>query len=457
MGIMSYEYAFLLQKLKAPQTNTGNSFAVGAARLPYFLNLKGPAIPVDTACSSSLVAIHLACQALRQSEISMALAGGVSLYLLPETYVGMCSAGMVSPSGQCRAFDDDADGFVPGEGVGAVVLKRLSDAERDGDHIYGLIVGSDINQDGKTNGITAPSVNSQIELARTIYTSYGIDPGTIGYIEAHGTGTKLGDPIELEALDTVFREWTKKRQFCGLGSVKSNIGHTSAAAGVAGVQKTLLAMRHQQIPASLHFSKPNRHYDFENSPFYVNVRLREWAAGDTPRRAAVSAFGFSGTNAHLVLEEYTGRTATPAPTSLRPVAIVLSARREDQLRDMATRLDNHLAAANGNGVDLQSLAWTLQTGRAELEERAAFIAASVAELSAGLKGFLSGSLTDGKSFRGAIDRKDEAVPALSEDPSFRETVAAWLRQGEIARVLQLWVKGLDVDWTTLYGGVKPRR
>ena len=245
MGIMSYEYAFLLHQRKAELTNTGNSFAIGAARIPYFLNLKGPAIPIDTACSSSLVAIHLACQALRQREIDMALAGGVSLYLAPESYVGMCAAGMVSPEGQCKAFDDDADGFVPGEGAGGLVLKRLADAERDGDHIYGLIIGSGINQDGRTNGITAPSVDRQMNLVRNIYAKYGIDPTTIGYVETHGTGTKLGDPIELEALAAVFRESTDRRKFCGLGSVKSNIGHTSAAAGVAGVQKTLLAMLHK--------------------------------------------------------------------------------------------------------------------------------------------------------------------------------------------------------------------
>ena len=460
MGIMSYEYAFLLHQRKAELTNTGNSFAIGAARIPYFLNLKGPAIPIDTACSSSLVAIHLACQALRQREIDMALAGGVSLYLAPESYVGMCAAGMVSPEGQCKAFDDDADGFVPGEGAGGLVLKRLADAERDGDHIYGLIIGSGVNQDGRTNGITAPSVDRQMNLVRNIYAKYGIDPTTIGYVETHGTGTKLGDPIELEALATVFRESTDRRKFCGLGSVKSNIGHTSAAAGVAGVQKTLLAILHKQLPASLHFKQPNRHFNFEDSPFYVNTDLKSWKTETpSPRRAAVSAFGFSGTNAHLVLEEY-GGPASSSPVSSRssPVPIVLSARRAEQLREVVRRLHDHLTATQDSAaIDLQSLAYTLQVGRAELEERLAFIVGSADELIRALQGFLADLPGDAKRFRGEAKQKDEIVQAFADDEAFMETVGQWIRQGHLARVLQLWVKGLEVDWNSFHKGARPGR
>ncbi|MCP5002908.1 MAG: thioester reductase, partial [Planctomycetes bacterium] len=299
LGIMSNEYSLLLSQRKLVSTDTtGNSYAIAAARIAYYLNLKGPAIPVDTACSSSLVAIHLACQALLNHEIDMALAGGVSLYLTPESYLGMCQAGMLSPQGQCKTFDDSANGFVPGEGVGAAVLKRLKDAERDNDSIYGVILGSGINQDGKTNGITAPSVNSQIELERDIYSKYKIDPESISYVETHGTGTKLGDPIELEALSTVFQEKTKKKNYCALASVKSNIGHTSGAAGVASVHKVLLSMKHQKLVPSLHCTKENAHFDFKNSPFYVNKETKVWETNvNSLRRACVSSFGFSGTNA----------------------------------------------------------------------------------------------------------------------------------------------------------------
>lgn len=261
LGIMSSEYGALCRERgKADMSSgfgfahtTGSSYAIAAARLAYYLNLKGPAIPIDTACSSSLVAVHLACQALLNREIDMALAGGVSLYLTPETYVSMCDAGMLSPDGQCKAFDNSANGFVPGEGVGAIVLKRLGDAEADGDSIHGVILGSGVNQDGRTNGITAPSLSSQMELVRDIYEKYGIDPESIGYVEMHGTGTKLGDPIELEAISAVFKERTSRKGYCAIGSVKSNIGHTSGAAGIAGIQKAVLLMRHKKLVPTLHY------------------------------------------------------------------------------------------------------------------------------------------------------------------------------------------------------------
>ena len=236
LGIMSHEYEQLLSEQKASEMSVlSASYAMAAARIAYLLNLKGPAIPIDTACSSSLVATHLACQALRHQEIDMALVGGVTLYLTPDSYVGMSSAGMLSADGQCKAFDASANGFVPAEGVGALVFKRLAEAEADHDQIYGVIIGSGTNQDGATNGITAPSARSQTALVREIYDKYDIDPESISYVEMHATGTKLGDPIELEALATVFQQRTQRKQFCAIGSVKTNIGHTMAAAGVTSV------------------------------------------------------------------------------------------------------------------------------------------------------------------------------------------------------------------------------
>ena len=404
LGIMGSEYVTALRKNTAGAMNiTGNNLAIAAARISYFLNLKGPAIAIDTACSSSLVATHLACQALLNREIDMALAGGVSLYLTEDTYLGMCAAGMLSPDGQCKTFDNSADGFVPGEGVGALVLKRLSDAEADHDTIYGVIIGSGINQDGKTNGITAPSVNSQIELVRDIYQRYHIHPDSISYVEMHGTGTKLGDPIELEALSTVFQAKTERKNYCAIGSVKSNIGHTLVAAGMASLHKTLLCLKNNQIVPSLNFHAPNEHFDFARSPFYVNTQLKPWL-GDTgaPRRAAVSSFGYSGTNAHLVIEEYRApadRATTPVIVdATHPIVFVLSAKSAAQLRAVAAAMKDWLDAHPSS--NLADLAYTLQVGRDAMEYRLAFLADSKDALQKRLQGFL-----------------DEQIAAIAADAS----------------------------------------
>src|SRR6185437_15222491 len=236
---------------------TGNSPAILPARIAYHLDLVGPCVAVDTACSSSLVAIYQACRSLTDGECDLALAGGVAAFATPEHLVLSSSVGMLSPTGRCRPFDADADGLALGEGVGVVLLKPLARALADGDPVHGVIKGIGVNQDGHTNGITAPSARSQAALALDVYRRFGIDPAAIGYIETHGTGTALGDPIEVEALTSVFRQFTERRQFIPIGSIKSNIGHSSHAAGVAGLIKVLLAMRAGQLPPTLHFKTPN--------------------------------------------------------------------------------------------------------------------------------------------------------------------------------------------------------
>jgi acyl transferase domain-containing protein/acyl carrier protein len=450
LGIMSSEYSLLLAKGNPLNVETtGNSFAIGAARIAYHLNLKGPAIPVDTACSSSLVAIHLACQALLSHEIDMGLAGGVSLYLIPESYLGMCRAGMLSRDGQCKTFDNRADGFVPGEGVGTVVLKRLSDAERDGDEIYGVIIGSGINQDGKTNGITAPSVNSQIDLLRDVYRRYDIDASTIDYVETHGTGTKLGDPIELEALSTVFKEHGGKRNACALGAVKTNLGHTSGAAGVAGVHKVLLSLRNGALAPNVNLQQENALFDFGASPFHVSRDARDWMPpSGRKRRAAVSAFGFSGTNAHVVIEEYVP-TLRRAPSGPQPCVVPLSARTAEQLRTMAQELLEFLERAE-SGIDLRDLAYTLQIGRDPMRERAAWVAGSVEDLQAQLRDFLAGR-PGGQ--RGTVTRShDTTIPT-------EEAAALFRREGALqsAALAALWVEGAEIDWAACHLDAQPRR
>jgi polyketide synthase PksN len=461
LGISTNEYMSLLSRhgvLSAPVTS--NSGAIAAARIAYYLNLKGPAISVDTACSSSLVAVHLASQAILNGEIDMALAGGVSLWLTADSYVAMSQAGMFSPSGQCKTFDDSADGIVNGEGVGAVVLKRLRDAERDGDAIYGVILGSAINQDGRTNGITAPSVNSQIELERGLYARHGIDPETINYVETHGTGTRLGDPIELEALSTVFSEKTTKKNFCALGSVKSNIGHTTSASGVAGLQKVLLSIRHRTLVPTLNVTEETSRFDFRSSPFYVSRETKPWeAAPGSLRRAAVSSFGFSGTNAHLVVEEY----PSPAPVAPRhgqPAFIIpLSARTADQLRQKARDLLALLRTEQRTEqpVDLAAVAYTLQVGREAMEERLGFLVTSVDELAEKLAAFAGGEKNIDGMHRGRVEPGRDDLAIIGHDDDMQEAIEKWIARKKLSKLLELWIRGLSFDWSKLHGDDKPRR
>jgi acyl transferase domain-containing protein len=243
VGCSAGDYQMLFKGESPAQAFWGNANSLTPSRIAYYLNLQGPAVAVDTGCSSSLVAIHLACHGLWSHETEIALAGGVFIQCTPAFHLSAHRAGMLSPVGKCRAFDENAEGFVSGEGVGVIVLKRLSDALAAGDHIFGVIRGSSINQDGRSNGITAPSLQAQERLEREVYERFGIDPGRIQMIEAHGTGTRIGDPIEFEALDRAFRRFTKKEHYCALGSVKTNIGHTTSAAGIAGVLKILISLK----------------------------------------------------------------------------------------------------------------------------------------------------------------------------------------------------------------------
>ncbi|ANZ20612.1 polyketide synthase family protein [Streptomyces noursei ATCC 11455] len=377
VGAWAGDYQGLLDPDAPAQTLWGNMTSVIPSRVSYFLDLKGPAIAVDTSCSSSLVAIDLACKGLWSGETSMALAGGVFLQSTPRLYGLAGRAGMLSPTGRCHTFDHRADGFVPGEGVGVVVLKRLADALADGDHIHGVIKASGVNQDGATNGITAPSSLSQESLLREVYERFDVDVTRIGLVEAHGTGTKLGDPIEFQALDRAFRAHTDRTEYCAVGSLKTNIGHTQFAAGVAGVLKVLLALKHRQIPASLHFETANEAIPLAGSPFYLSTRTHAWEApAGAPRCGVVSSFGASGTNAHLVLEEAppVARTATPH----RAHTVVLSARTEQQLDEQKRRLAAHLRA--DAAIDLGDLAFTLAVGRQRFAHRFACVVRDREEL-----------------------------------------------------------------------------
>ncbi|KTT62572.1 hypothetical protein NS383_23680, partial [Pseudomonas oryzihabitans] len=387
VGCEQGDYEQLFDALPPAQAFWGNAPSIVSARIAYYLDLQGPAITVDTACSSSLVAMHMACQSLLSGESRISLAGGVFVQSTPAFYQKANRAGMLSPSGACHTFDSRADGFVPGEGVGVVVLKRLADALADRDHIHGLIRGSGINQDGASNGITAPSALAQQRLHGSVYRNFAIDPDSIQVLEAHGTGTRLGDPIEFKALNAAFAVHTARKGYCAIGSVKSNMGHAATAAAMAGVFKILMGMRHRQIPPSLHFSQGNPAIDFANSPFIVNDRLTPWSSPEgQPRRAAISSFGFSGTNAHMVLEQPPARRRPASRVAL--VLVVLDARTHEQLRqrvgDLLNWCERHADFA------LVDLSFSLLVGRERQERRMGWLVADNDELLVALRGWLQG-------------------------------------------------------------------
>ncbi len=334
-------------------------------RVSYKLNLKGPSVNVQTACSTSLAAVHFACQALLAYQTTIALAGGVRVTFPRKTGYLHQKGGIVSPDGHCRAFDADAAGAFFGEGVGVVALKRLSEALADGDAIHAVIRGTAMNNDGAGKvGYTAPSVEGQSEVISFAQSIAGVDPDSIQYVEAHGSATPLGDPIEVTALTQAFRARTDRRGFCALGSVKTNVGHLEAAAGVAGLLKTVLALENKILPPSLHFEKPNPSIDFESSPFFVNTEAREWPADGGPRRAGVSSFGMGGTNVHAVLEE--APKPEPAAPSRPWQLLVLSARSETALDAATANLAAHLERQE---QDLADVAHTLQVGRRAFTHR----------------------------------------------------------------------------------------
>ncbi|MGY1495190.1 SDR family NAD(P)-dependent oxidoreductase [Streptomyces sp. QTS52] len=430
-------------------TITGAALSVIPNRVSYLLDLRGPSMAVDTACSGSLTAIHHAVRALRDGECDLAIAGGVSLILSPNLYVALSKSEMLSPDGRCRTFDASANGYVRGEGVGVVVLKNLTDAVRDADPVDAVIKAAAVNHGGRTTSLTSPNPGAQTELLVEAYRAAGIDPATVGYIEAHGTGTALGDPIETAGLRDAFAELygsagrpVPATPTCAVGSVKTNIGHLEAAAGIAGLVKTVLAMRHRTIPASLHFQEPNPYLELAGSPLYVVSQTTPWPrpvdreGRPAPRRAGVSSFGFGGANAHVVLEE----PEAPAVREERSVErlFVLSARTAEALRSSARRLADHLQE---HEVPAGDLAYTLRAGRDPMVHRLAVVAGSTAALRAELDAYLAG--------RPSAVR----VGRAERNPAAHQTAA---RQ-DLGAVAAGWLRGAEVEWPAPHPGEAVRR
>ncbi len=359
-----------LWALSGGQTFLGNEKDYLSTRVSYKLNLNGPSLSVQTACSTSLVAVHLACQSLLNGECSMALAGGITISIPQKVGYKYDAGGIMSPDGHCRAFDAGAKGTAPGSGVGILILKRLEDAIAEGDTIHAVIKGSAINNDGSQKaGYTAPSVEGQAAVISEALHMAGVEASTIGYVEAHGTGTVLGDPIEVAALTQAFRAGTEAKEFCAIGSVKTGIGHADTAAGVAGLIKTVLALKNRELPPSLYFQQPNPAIDFANSPFYVNSKRTEWTTNGVPRRAGISSFGIGGTNAHVIIEE--APQVVPDGT-VRPLQlIVLSAKTRSALETTARNLAEHLR--QHPELNIADVAHTLQRGRKSFDHRLALV------------------------------------------------------------------------------------
>ncbi|ABQ27260.1 SDR family NAD(P)-dependent oxidoreductase [Geotalea uraniireducens] len=471
VGVMYEEY----QLYGAQETALGRPLALSgspssiANRVSYFCNFHGPSMAVDTMCSSSLTAIHLACQSLQRGGCEVAIAGGVNVSVHPNKYMFLGQGKFVSSKGRCESFGEGGDGYVPGEGVGAVLLKPLAKAVADGDQIYGVIKASTINHGGKTNGYTVPNPNAQASVIGRALQQSGVHPRTISYIEAHGTGTSLGDPIEIAGLAKTFQEHTKEKQFCSIGSAKSNIGHCESAAGIAGVTKVLLQLKHRQLAPSLHSEVLNPNIDFSTTPFVVQQQLAEWKRpvveinGQTreyPRIAGISSFGAGGSNAHVVIEEYIpeGGERIPVRVSAQhPAIVVLSAKNEKRLEEQARRLLGAIQERQFSDADLADAAYTLQVGREAMDARLALVVASIKELEEKLSGFLDGTNDIEDLYKGNVKRDNDSAWLYAVDEDMAKTIDAWVSKGKYARLLELWVKGMHFDWNRLYGAAKPRR
>ncbi|MEW5803368.1 MAG: thioester reductase domain-containing protein [bacterium] len=480
-GAMWNEYSLIANQggfLKDLYCGPGSLYWAIANRISYIMDFKGPSILLDTACSSSLTAVHLACQSILSGDCDMAIAGGVNLSFHPSKYVYLSQAGFLSKDGRCRSFGINGTGYVPGEGVGAVLLKPLDKALKDKDHIYGIVRGSSMNHGGKAAGFTVPNPEAQARLIIKAFERANISPEQIGYIECHGTGTSLGDPIEIKGLTRAFKKYTNKRQFCAIGSVKSNVGHLEAAAGVAALIKVLLSMEYNKIPKSIHSEIKNPNINFEETPFYVVNEQKKWISTPSrPRLAGISSFGAGGSNTHLIVESFEGKKAGTSrstysvyagPQRQDPQIIVLSARKEDRLKAYAAKLVEFLEkgdpalyasgqAGSWQSPTLSEIAYTLQVGREAKEERIALVVSSMEELREKLTHYGQGAKDIKGFYKGNIRANKQGVESLVDGEEGREFLKVIVKNKKLDKLAQLWVSGVFIDWSLLYSDQIPCR
>nr|WP_275984157.1 SDR family NAD(P)-dependent oxidoreductase [Paenibacillus hamazuiensis] len=470
----NYSY-YRLCSFRDPMQLTGSWESLIASRISYLYDFKGPCMIIDTACSAGLISVHMAAQALLAGECDQAIAGGVNLFTTGELKArfleGANMGNVESDDSAIRTFDARANGTVWGEGVGLVMLKPLQRAIADGDNIRAIIKASVINNDGSTNSLTAPSAKTQEEAIFQAWEKAGISPETVSYIEAHGTGTVLGDPIEIKGLTSAFRRYTSRKQFCAIGSLKTNMGHMVGASGAASLIKVIKAMEHKELAPIINFQTPNPYINFTDSPLYVNDTVRPWETDGFPRRAGISSFGFSRTNCHMIVEE--APELTPAPAGQPRYCLTISAKNEQAYRDYIQNYADHL---EGGAWNLADLCYTSNIGRGHYEYRAALVASSKDELRRQIAVLAAQQgLADGIPYvfagnhRIVSEKKTQLEPGelrMRERRQLNETAAGKLRDylengssaaSLLAEVCRLYAAGADVDWKAVYAGEKRRR
>ena len=416
-----------------------------ANRVSYVFDFNGPSLPIDTACSSSLVAVHLACESLKQRECQLAIAGGVNLYLHPAKYQSLCHRRMLALDGKCRSYGAGDDGFVPGEGVGSVVLKPLARAIADQDRIYAVVSGSAYDHSGRSNGYSAPSPNAQAQLIANALRKARIHPESISYIEGHGTGTRLGDSLEVAAMTQAFRKQTDKKHYCPMGSVKANIGHSESAAGMAGLAKVLLQIRHRQLAPTVHSDPVNPDIDFADSPFYLQRTLSEWNHLPMyPRRALINSFGAGGVNACVIVEEYEKPLFAEDARLPGPYLFVLSAKNERRLREYVEHLLVRLRGEHA--IDPSDLCYTLQVGREAMAERLSAVVTDIADLVDRLEAWVRRSDAAGVHRGSAGPRRGGKRP-----------LRLAMGERDLSELALMWAAGEEVDWESLYPAGAPHR
>jgi polyketide synthase PksN len=468
MGCGPTSYISLMAHLPVEAYSvTGSVSSVGPNRISYYMDWHGPSNPIDTACSSSLVAVHRAIEAIRAGHCQTAIIGGVNALLAPDVYISFTKSGMLCEDGRCKTFSDKANGYVRGEGVAMLMLKSLRAAERDGDDIYAVIKGAAENHGGRTTSLTAPNPNAQAAVIRRAIQDAGIDFQRMGYIECHGTGTELGDPVEISGLKSVAKELMdadaavekQATSPCYLGSIKSNIGHLEYGAGVVGLIKVILQIRHGKIARSLHCDTISPLIDLRRTPYRIAQQAVAWEvpAGQT-RIGGVSSFGFGGVNAHVVIEEYIDRRTPPdAGDADAPQLLVFSARSADQLHATLQAYPAFLAKTDRSAETLRRIAGTLQTGRIEMQERVAFVVRSIDEFEELLQGLLQekDNFYHRKVFRGSIRSGTGDKLDIGDTQAGQEFIRRLVETGEIEKIAELWVKGAKMDWRMLLHDRRP--
>lgn len=443
---------------------SGNFSAITPSRISYLLDFMGPSLCVNTACSSSLVAVHLACQGIRTGDCDMAIAGFSRLHIIPDK--SELTLGIESTDGKTRSFDDYSDGTGIGEGVAALILKPLHKAIKDGDNVYAVIKGSAINQDGNSIGITAPNATSQADVIEKAWNDARVNPETIEYIEAHGTGTKLGDPIEIDGLERAFSKYTDKKQFCAINTVKSNMGHLFDGSGIAGLIKAVMALKNKKIPHAINFDKPNSRINFIESPVYINTEMLEWEETDHPRRCGVSSFGLSGTNCHIVLEEAPNLVAETEENNKDLNVLTLSGQSEDVLKHIISEYIKFIE--KNKEINIDDFCYTANTGRWLCNCRIAIIFKDIEDLKNKL---ISLEKDDSSICRDGVFitiseslsddfQLEENIRAMSEDSKklIIELVNSDLRDKEtLDQLCLLYISGANIEWEDLYLGKKRKK